>query len=517
MKKILSFIAGAALTVGISNTAYAQNSYNVNRLYGMDRYKTSVSISNKYVSNTLQNVIVASGKNFPDALAGSVLSKKLNAPILLTGNTVSESKDCIEYINNHLDKNGTIYILGGQASVNEEFISNMKAQGYKNFVRLGGKNRFQTNQYIVNFMNVEKNTPVVIANAYGFADALSVSSIAASKGYPIIMTSNSSLSDEAKIMIKNIAPSGVYVIGGYASVGDNVVNQIKTLVPSLDNSKIVKLSGQDRYETSLKVCKYFNMDTDTAVIASGKNFPDALSGSALAAKFNAPIVLTNGVDINNQREFLDSKNYKNVYLLGGSGSIDFSVEYLLKGSENITTEERDYVNKLLDNCDKYTTESNNTSNNIMNLFESIFTEDVLSNLDDPSKIVDVFGKFEIVYNNYKTTLTSYKDNLINLKNETASMADLNGLEIFRIEYINIIDSEINNLDKLTVMISSYEGSFKDIKDAINSGDESRIEQAFQKLEEINIDSFDGIMEFENGQQNINNLQEKLIKIKNMMN
>ncbi|WP_027625863.1 cell wall-binding repeat-containing protein [Clostridium lundense] len=517
MKKILSLVVAAIITVGISNTVYAQNNYNVSRLYGMDRYKTSVNISNKFNSNTLENVIVASGKNFPDALAGSVLSKKLNAPILLIGSTANESKDCIEYINNHLDKNGTIYILGGQASVNEEFINNMKSQGYKNFVRLGGKNRFETNKHIVNFTNVEKNTPIVIANAYGFADALSVSSIAASKGYPIIMTSNSNLSNEAKNMIKTIAPSEVYVIGGYASVGDNVINEIKTLVPSLESKKIIKLAGKTRYETSLNVCKYFNMDTDAAVIANGTNFPDALSGSALATKFNAPIILTNGQDITSQKEFLDGKSYKNIYLLGGRGSVDFTIEYLLKGSENITKEERDYIDRLLGNCNKYTTDSTNTANNVMNIIDGIFNEDILADLEDPNKVYGVFDKFEKAYNNYKTTLIAYRENLINLKNETANMTNLNGLEIFRIEYTNSIDIEVKNLDKLIQMISSYENSFKDIKNAISSKDESKIDEYLQKIQETNVNGFNEITGLEDDKQSINKLEEKLVDLKNIMN
>ena len=126
MKKVLSLVAVAALVVGISNTAYAKNSYNVNRLYGADRYKTSVSISNNFNSGTVQNVIVASGNDFPDALAGSVLSKKYNAPILLLNSTLAESTDSIEYIKNHLDKAGNIYVLGGAASVGDDFINYMK-------------------------------------------------------------------------------------------------------------------------------------------------------------------------------------------------------------------------------------------------------------------------------------------------------------------------------------------------------------------------------------------------------
>ncbi|KZL91894.1 putative cell wall binding repeat 2 [Clostridium magnum DSM 2767] len=49
-------------------------------------------------------------------------------------------------------------------------------------------------------------------NGYGFADALSVSSVAALKGYPILMTSASTLPDETKNILSTVQPSQVYVI-----------------------------------------------------------------------------------------------------------------------------------------------------------------------------------------------------------------------------------------------------------------------------------------------------------------
>ncbi|WP_343216127.1 cell wall-binding repeat-containing protein [Clostridium mobile] len=517
MKKIFSLVVATIFTFGFVGTAYAQDTYNVKRLYGMDRYKTSASISNKFNDETTNNVIVASGKNFPDALAGSVLSKKLNAPILLVGNTSNERKDSIEYINSHLDKNGTVYILGGQGSVNEEFINNMKSQGYKNFVRLGGKDRFDTNKHIVNFMNVEKHTPVVVVNAYGFADALSVSSIAASKGYPIIMTSNSSLSPEGKSMIKNIEPSEVYIIGGHASVGDKVISEIKTLIPSLDNSKIIKLAGADRYDTSLKVCNRFNLDTDTAILANGSNFPDALSGSALAAKFDAPIILTNGQDITKQREFLNDRSYKNIFLLGGSGSIDFLVEYSLKGKENTTKEERDYINKLIEYCDKYTSENTSASNDIVNLFNSISLEEVFGKLEDPNTFIEALEQLINIYNDCIISLEDYKEKLVNIKNEISTLGNLNGLETFSLEYINVIDIEIKNVDKVIKMTSDCKYYFRSLKSAMESGDLNKIEKALKDLENMDIDAVNELTKLESVQIGINKLKDKLVNIKNMIN
>lgn len=516
MKKIVSLVAAAAITLGISNAAYAKDGFNVSRFYGVDRYKTSISISNNFNSGTVQNVIIASGKDFPDALAGSVLSKKLNAPIVLAGGTVNDSADSIQYIKDHLDKNGTIYLLGGTASISNEFVDYMKNQGYSNFVRLGGKDRFDTNKYIVNSMNVEKGTPVVIANAYGFADALSVSSIAAQKGYPIIMTSTSSLSDEAKDMIKNIEPSQVYIIGGYASVGDNVVNQIKGMLPSLSNDKIIKLAGQDRYETSLSVCKHFNLDTDTAVLANGENFPDALSGSALASKLNAPIVLTDGQDITKQKDYIYGGNFRNIVLLGGYASVDFPVEYQLKGSEYITQEERDYVNKLMEYCDSYKTENTNVEKYFLDVMNKLTSEDILGELSNPDTMASALDKFIGIYKDGGTTISTFKQNLVDLKDKVSNLQAPSGMEALKESYIKNINLDIQSADKVSSLINSCVDALTSFKDAVNSGDESKIEAAVKNLENIGSNNLEDIKSLQGGDQGINSLKDKLTKIKTNM-
>lgn len=274
---------------------------------------------------------MTSGNNFPDALAGSVLSKKLNAPILLVNQDDSNNIESIEYIKKHLNSNGTIYILGGESSVSDSFIDYIKVLRYKNIERLGGVNRFATNEAIVESMNISKGTPVVIVNGYGFADALSVSSIAASNGYPILMSNAESLPDE------NIQPNKVYVIGGQGSLSDTVVDQVKQAATTITDSSIVRIGGVSRYDTSLKICKEFKINTNTAVISNGENFPDALSGSALAAKSNAPIILTDGNNILEQKSFLDTTKYTNLILLGGQGAVSKDVEDILNGVQPTTS------------------------------------------------------------------------------------------------------------------------------------------------------------------------------------
>ena len=217
LKNLSIILSTVVITFSISSSVSAKNNYNISRLYGENRYETSVNISNKFSQDKIDNIIIASGNDFPDALAGSVLSKKLNAPILLVDKTPDENLNSINYIKNHLTSNGTIYVLGGKGSVNESYINYFKTTGY-NVKRLGGATRFETNKAIVNFLNVKKGTPLVLVNGYGFADALSVSSIAASKGYPILMSDANNLPTEIVEVINNIQPSKVFIIGDRKSV-----------------------------------------------------------------------------------------------------------------------------------------------------------------------------------------------------------------------------------------------------------------------------------------------------------
>lgn len=517
LKKILSLVVATALVSGISGTVHAKTGYNVNRLFGSDRYKTSVKISNNFNSGEVKNIIVSSGKDFPDALSGSVLSKKYNAPILLLNKTTGESSDSIEYIKNHLSKDGNIYVLGGSASVGEDFITYIKELGYNNIIRLGGSNRAATNKSIVDNMNVEEGTPLIIANGYdGFADALSVSSVASSKGYPILITRKSSLPNEVKSSISTIKPSKVYIVGGNGAVDTEVIGELKSLVPSLDDSKIIRISGETRYETSLNIAKSFDLDSDSAVIANGTNFPDALSGSALAAKLNAPIILTNGQDITNQRDFIDSKNYKDLVLLGGLASIDLLVEYSLKGSENITQSEKNFINYLSDYCKTYMNENIQTSNSIETLFNNADFMESLENPSDPFELSYGIGGFIQMLEDSNSYLKTYRETLVTLNNNVSVLDAPENLESLKLEYVNIINTELQSLDNLSAFINKYIKVFTSLKDAVDNFDADRVEQEIKQFDQFNLNDLNSIENLKGGEENIKKLDEKLIKIKDSM-
>lgn len=316
---LLFLICGATFSVtaeGINNK--------MTRLGGADRIETAIKVADQYNSGMLQSVVLSTANDFPDALSGGVFAAKVNAPILLTGKTIEDSKKTLDYIEGKLSKDGTVYIFGGKGVVNEDILNYLKTKGYINFVRLGGADRYETNSLITAGLNVVKGTPIMLVNSMNFPDALSISSIAAIKAYPIVITDPGSLSESAKVIINNILPSQVYVIDGEGVFNKKIESDLKAILPA--DSSLIKLYGTNRYESSLKVCDSFNLKTTNYVLATGDSFPDGITGSVLAAKLNAPILLVNEANIKKQNALLFGKGITDTYILGGPAAVSTAIE-----------------------------------------------------------------------------------------------------------------------------------------------------------------------------------------------
>lgn len=299
------------------------NVYNSQRIWGSNRYTTAMEISKNINQNKLENVVLAYGLDFPDALSGSLIAKKYNAPILLVHKNVEQSKETLDYIKANMNRNGKVIILGSNGAVSEDIVNNLRQNGFNNIERLGGKDRYETNRIINSKVNVPKGSGVIVAYSLDFADALAMSPISAIKNMPIFLTRKDSIEPETLNAIKNIEPSNIYIAGDTGVVSTGIENNFKSIAPT------VRLGGKDRYDTSLAIAKHFNLSTDSAIITSGLDFPDALSGSLLANKYNAPILLV-GKEASRQKSYLDTTNIENLKVLGGSSIVSENVVNELK-------------------------------------------------------------------------------------------------------------------------------------------------------------------------------------------
>lgn len=309
-------VGNAFYSVGVGQAPTAPKV--TSRLGGANRIETSTKIADSFRgSSKLNGVILANASNFPDALAGGVLTKKYNAPILLANKTSTTSKDTIDYIKNNVNKDAQIVILGSIGAIDGTVVSALEDAGFSNIKRLGGVDRFATNMAIINDFNPTVGSDVIVSYSHNFPDALSISSVSAAKGMPILLV-NGKLTDQQKNMLSKVKPSNIYITGGTGVIPSTVESELKKY-----SSSVMRLGGSNRYETSRLINEKFKsvLTGPNALLASGLNFPDALSGTALALKLNAPIVLVNAKDTSIQKEFISKNNKTNIYVLGGTGSI----------------------------------------------------------------------------------------------------------------------------------------------------------------------------------------------------
>lgn len=113
------------------------------------------------------------------------------------------------------------------------------------------------------------------------------------------------------------------------------------LNPTYAASNVQRIAGNDRYETSLKIAdatkEYSSQKFGIVILASGKSYPDALTGSFLSCKAfsNAPvpIILVDDEHLDSVDSYL-SRNLLSrgrIYILGGTSAVSAKVENRFKG------------------------------------------------------------------------------------------------------------------------------------------------------------------------------------------
>ncbi len=301
----------------------------IKRFAGPTRVDTALEIAKATFTAKVKHVILATAANYPDALAGSVLAYKLNAPILLIGSSSEEQEKVLEYISMNLDSAGTVHILGGKGIVGSEIEEKIKARGFAKITRIGGKDRYETALKIAEYLEVPQGTPVVLVYGEDYPDALSISSSAAAMQSPILLVGRNEIRPEISQALQKIKPIKVYILGREGKISSAVEKQVAEAA-GLGADKIVRIGGTDRYETALKIAQYFNLSGQNVSIATGKNFPDALAGSIYAANHNSPLLLCDEELSEEAAAYLRTRAMTGGTLFGGEGVVSKAVEEMLK-------------------------------------------------------------------------------------------------------------------------------------------------------------------------------------------
>lgn len=309
------------------------------RLAGASRFDTAQVITRSSFPTATVGVI-ATGMGYADALSAAGLAGAYDAPLLLVGQNTLPDAAVFEMLSLGVTK---VYIVGGTGAISSNVERTLSGTlpwlgGYLSFTteRIAGANRYDTAAKVAEKVIAKTGaTSGFLVRGDGFADALAVSPLAYTQGMPILLTQPRSLDVYAHAVIENRNLTSVYIAGGAGAVSAATEAKVRSLNGGA--TSVTRAAGINRYDTAWKVAnlgvsKGWN-NFGFVAVATGANFPDALSGGVGAGNWGGVLLLTTPTRLSGEcataiREHLaqDPK----VAVLGGPGAVSAGVYTSLK-------------------------------------------------------------------------------------------------------------------------------------------------------------------------------------------
>lgn len=284
-----------------------QGAASLDRINGDTRFDTAALTALRAYPDGAETVLVATGLNFPDALAASFLAGgTVDAPILLVEREAvpAETRDAIE----QLDP-ANVVVLGGSDAVADATVQELRdLRGEDNVEVIGGATRIETAAMIARQGGQVGTAPdlgdpasdadlttAIVARADDFPDALAAGPLALEGRHPILLTDTATLDATTRDVLTDpsLGIEQVIIPGGPVAVSEDV----ETAIAALDNVVSVhRVQGENRTATAVELADLTRTTRGWGAtnlsLARGDFFPDALTIAPLAAQLDASLLLS---------------------------------------------------------------------------------------------------------------------------------------------------------------------------------------------------------------------------------
>jgi len=299
------------------------------RLSGASRFETAAAVSNSYwkTKGTTDNrheakaVVLSRSDTFADALGGSALAAAKEGPLLLTPTNSLDTTTKAE-IDRVLNSGDTVYLLGGTGAISASVAAALDVD--YTVVRLAGADRYSTAIEIANAIDASPEL-ILVATGNNFPDALGAGAAAGSYDVPgasdlkavVVLTADAVLPVSTKAYLDAQA-GDIIAVGGQAATATQGYEPTDRWFP---------IVGSDRFSTAYFVGASFFAGQTVAGVATGNDWPDALSGGALMGTLNGPLLLTPGTSAQTSpwTGFAlseESASISTVVVFGGTGVVN---------------------------------------------------------------------------------------------------------------------------------------------------------------------------------------------------
>ena len=249
----------------VGGIRHACNHYTHGKIVGRNRYETGALVAHE-VGSSRRIILVNGESSMADGLSASALAGRLKASVLpVKANSIPDP------CKPALKKAKEVYIVGGTKAVSKNVEKELKG---KKIIRIAGKDRCDTSKRVAQYLG-NYNKAYLVNGYKGEADAMSIASVAAKEGAPVLLTNGKAASFPKK------SGTNYIVIGGRAVMSQTLARDF--------NAK--RIGGKDRYETNRMVINTYSPWSKERYFCNGETLVDALSASYLSR--NSGMVLVN--------------------------------------------------------------------------------------------------------------------------------------------------------------------------------------------------------------------------------
>ncbi|NIA24104.1 MAG: hypothetical protein GWP04_00890 [Gammaproteobacteria bacterium] len=300
-----------------TETGYGLSSVgSVTRLWGEDRYATAAAVSASGFPAGASQVYVATGENFPDALAAVPAAFHEGAPIVLTRTGSLPSATRTELQRLAPDR---IIVLGGPGAVSDLVMDELDSLAPNGAVRRAGPTRYETAVETSRAV-FDPGVPVVyITSGFEWPEAVAAGPPAGFLGGPLLLVLPDGIPKAVRDELSRLRPTRIVIVGPQTHVSTTVESQLAVYT----SAGVTRITASDRYAMAAAVsADAFSAGISRAFVATGLVYPDGLTGGALAALHGAPLLLTDPETLPapTEQELLRLRP-SSVTIFGGEGAV----------------------------------------------------------------------------------------------------------------------------------------------------------------------------------------------------
>ncbi len=201
--------------------------WDTDRLQGGNRYGTAATIAAEYGAG-VDVAYVATGQDYPDALAGAALAGRGDGPVLLTrpaelpGATIGALQDL---------QPQRIVVLGGDAVVDGDVVDALAeyASGGDDAVsRIAEGDRYGT-AAAISRGHAPRAGVAYLATGQAYPDALTGAALAGSRDAPVLLTRTDRLPAVTRAELERLQPQEIVILGGTGAVSNAVERELGLL------------------------------------------------------------------------------------------------------------------------------------------------------------------------------------------------------------------------------------------------------------------------------------------------